>query len=250
MNILVPLAGRDESFIETFNDLKPFIDIHGTTLIEFTLGCLPFDIDKLIFVCLKEHDTKFKIGSRLKKIFGRDTKIILSETVTEGSACSALLVKDIINIKEDLLIDLSDIYFDPESLKQDVEAREESVKGIVPISRDTVMDKPWGYIYTDESGYVKELREKEITPESSNATLGLYYFTHGSDFVKYAEYMVKNNLRVQHNNLFHIGPVYNIFIKNNAKIATSDVKIISSLGSPAEILNFINSYRGYTGHKL
>lgn len=241
MNILVPLAGKDESFIEAFGDLKPFVDIHGTALIQFVLECLPYGLDRLIFVCLREHEKSFDVGERLKKIFGSGTRIVWADELTEGSACSALMAEKYIDNDEELLVDLADIYFDPKSLKKDLERKGTDVAGIIPIDRNTVQDRPWGYVYFDRQGRVKELREKELKPKSTNATLGLYNFSRGSDFVRYTRRMIAEGRRVPYNNLFYVGPVYNLFIGDGKKIATSDVKILHVFGSVSDVNGFLET---------
>ena len=45
---------------------------------------------------------------------------------------------------------------------------------------------------------------------------GIYFWKKGSDYVKYAERMINNNLRI--NNEFYICPVYNEAIKDKKKI--------------------------------
>lgn len=240
MNILVPLAGKDESFINSFGDLKPFIEINGIPLIQFVLCCLPFNLDKLIIVCLREYETKFRTDSRLRKIFGHNTRIVWADKLTEGSLCSALLAQEYIDNDEDLLIDLADIYFDPLNLKNDIARNKQLVAGIIPINRDTIIDRPWGYVYFDNQGMVKELREKEINPQGNNATLGLYYFSQGRDFVKYAKLMMTRNERVTYNNLFYIAPVYNLIINDGKSISACETKILHLFGKPADVLAFIN----------
>lgn len=241
MNIVVPLAGKDDSFINVFGDLKPFVDIKGTPLIELTLRCLPFRLDKAIFVCLREDEKRLNVGSRLKNIFGHDIEVVFSEGPTQGSACSVLLGEKYIDNNEELLVDLADVYFNPLSLQSDIKRKKHDIAGIIPICRDAIQDKPWGYVYFDEHDIVKELREKEIKPSSGNATLGLYYFSRGSDFVKYTKRMISENERVPYNNLFYVGPVYNLLVEDGKKVTACDIKILHVLSSVNEIKRFIET---------
>ena len=48
-------------------------------------------------------------------------------------------------------------------------------------------DPKWSYIRYDEEGFVTLVREKEVI--SNQATVGIYNYRHGSDFVKYAKRM-------------------------------------------------------------
>jgi NDP-sugar pyrophosphorylase family protein len=240
MNILVPLAGKDESFVEAFGDIKPFVKISGTPLIEFVMKCLPYALDRLIFICLREHEKRFDIVTRLKRIFGEHTRVVWAERLTEGSACSALLAAEYVDNDEELLVDLADIYFDPLSMRNDIVAKGPEVSGVIPICRDTVQDKPWGYVYFDKQGYVNELKEKEVNPVGRDATLGLYHFARGADFVRYTRQMINENRKVSYSSLFYTGPVYNLLIEDGKKVITCDTKIKSVLGSVEEVKRFIN----------
>jgi choline kinase len=241
LNIVVPLAGKDDSFVERFGDLKPFVDVNGTSLIELTLKCLPFENSRLVFICLAEENKKYDAESRLKNIFGNDISVLVTERQTDGSLCSALLAADLIDSEEDLLIDLADVYFDPLSLKEDIENKDPSIKGIIPICGNTVQNKPWGYTYLNAENLVERVSEKELDPSCKNATLGLYYFSHGKDFVKYAKDMIKRNLRVPYNNLFYVAPLYNLFLDNKEKVGIAYTKILNLLGTPDEVKEFLES---------
>ena len=50
----------------------------------------------------------------------------------------------------------------------------------------------------------------------------MYYWKHGEDFVKYAEQMIKKNVRV--NNEFYVCPVYNEAIKDKKIIKIKNIE--------------------------
>ena len=64
----------------------------------------------------------------------------------------------------------------------------------------------WSYAKCDDQGFVTEVAEKKVI--SKNATVGVYYWKHGSDYVNSAEKMIEKNIRV--NNEFYVCPVYNL----------------------------------------
>ena len=66
----------------------------------------------------------------------------------------------------------------------------------------------------NEYGFASEVAEKN--PISDMATVGFYYWKKGKDFVKYAEEMIKKDIRV--NNEFYVCPVFNQAIKDDKKI--------------------------------
>ena len=87
----------------------------------------------------------------------------------------------------------------------------------------------------DENGYVTEVAEKN--PISDIATVGVYFWKKGSDYVKYAEEMIKENIRV--NNEFYVCPVFNEAIKDNKKIRTFDIEKMWGLGTPEDLNVFL-----------
>jgi hypothetical protein len=94
----------------------------------------------------------------------------------------------------------------------------------------------WSYIRFDENGYVTEVREKEVI--SNEATVGIYNYKHGSDFVKYANQMIEKNIRV--NNEFYVAPVYNEMIADGKKIVFHNVgEKMHGLGTPEDLNAFI-----------
>jgi hypothetical protein len=89
----------------------------------------------------------------------------------------------------------------------------------------------WSYAKTDNNGFVLEVAEKKTI--SDIATVGIYYWKKGSDFVKYAEQMIDKNIRV--NNEFYVCPVYNEAILDGLKFKTFDVPKMWGLGTPEDL---------------
>jgi hypothetical protein len=101
-------------------------------------------------------------------------------------------------------------------------------------------DSPkWSYIKFNDSYHVVEVREKEVI--SSEATVGIYAFSRGKDFVSAANLMIQKDLRV--NGEFYIAPVYNELI-HQGKIVTfqnigTDSNQMNGLGTPEDLELFI-----------
>ena len=87
----------------------------------------------------------------------------------------------------------------------------------------------------DGNGFVTEVAEKN--PISSDATVGIYHWKRGSDWVKYAEQMIEKNIRT--NNEFYVCPVYNEAIQAGLKIKSSLVDEMWGMGTPEELHNFL-----------
>ena len=96
----------------------------------------------------------------------------------------------------------------------------------------------WSFAKVDAKGLVTEVAEKN--PISNNATVGVYYWNRGSEYVKYAEQMIKKNIRVGKE--FYVCPVFNEAIKDKKKIKIEEVKNMWGLGTPEDLNNFLQRY--------
>ena len=82
------------------------------------------------------------------------------------------------------------------------------------------------------------VREKEVI--SSEATVGIYNYARGKDFVKYAQQMISKNIRV--NNEFYVAPVYNEMIEAGMKIGFYNVGTsMFGLGIPEDLKKFLKT---------
>ena len=98
----------------------------------------------------------------------------------------------------------------------------------------------WSYAKVDQDNQkVIEVAEKDVI--SNNATVGVYYWKKGSDFVKYTNQMISNNIRV--NNEFYVCPVFNQAIKDEKIIKISKVDSMWGLGTPEDLKNFADNYK-------
>ena len=97
----------------------------------------------------------------------------------------------------------------------------------------------WSYAKLDDKGFVSEVAEK--IPISEHATVGIYYWRHGADYVKYANQMIKKDIRV--NNEFYVCPVFNEAIKDGKKIKISGIEAedMWGLGTPEDLNYFLNN---------
>jgi dTDP-glucose pyrophosphorylase len=92
----------------------------------------------------------------------------------------------------------------------------------------------WSFAKVDENGFVTEVAEKN--PISDIATVGYYYYKHGSNFVKYAEQMIEKDVRV--NGEFYICPIFNELIADCKKIKTFDIPKMWGIGTPTDLQYF------------
>ncbi len=193
MKVLIPMAGEGSRFAkEGYTFPKPLIEVNGKPMIQAVVENLDFDAE-YIFLVRKKHLEKYDgLQSTLDRITNGRYKLVEVDGLTEGAACTALLAKEYIDNDEDLLIANSDqiIEYEPENFKL---FKNLSLCDSMVYTFNAVHPK-WSFVKTNSRGYVVEVAEKR--PISNIATCGIYWYKRGSDFVKYAEQMIKKDIRV------------------------------------------------------
>ena len=230
LNILIPLAGRGSRFAKQgYLFPKPLIEVDGKPMIQTVIENLSIDAN-YIFIVLKEHIEKYNLNYVLKNIKNK-CKIVVCNSVTEGAVCTTLLAKEYINNSTPLLMANSDQIIEWDSSEVMYSFNNSRIDGGI-LTFESSHPK-WSYAKTDSNNVVLEVAEKK--PISKKATVGIYFWKLGSDYVKYAEQMISKDIRV--NNEFYVCPVFNEAIADKKVIVTRDVKGMWGIGTP-EDLNF------------
>ena len=236
MNVLIPMAGNGSRFAQAgYTFPKPLIEVHGKPMIQVVVENLAVDAN-YIFVVQKSHREKYNLDSMLSLICP-GCKIVEVDSVTEGAACTVLLAKEFIDNDEPLVIANSDQFIEWNSLEFFYKMNEQNLDAGIVSFRAT--HPKWSYAKVDDSGFVTEVAEKN--PISDIATVGVYYWKQGKDFVKYAESMILKDIRV--NNEFYVCPVFNEAISDGLKIKTFDVPKMWGIGTPEDLNYFLENYK-------
>ena len=139
---------------------------------------------------------------------------------------------------------LTNYYPDGKKLKDMLEElrKDEKLKGIEkPYFRrifliDDFTASGKSFIRYDEQRMVTMVREKEVI--SNEATVGIYNYRHGKDFVAAAHQMIDQNIRV--NGEFYVAPVYNEMIRDGKKITFHNIgEHMYGLGIPEDLEAFV-----------
>lgn len=232
LNIVIPMAGRGSRFANAGYKLpKPLVPIHKKSLIEcVTENIRPRCEHQFIYICLKEHIREYNLENRLEHI-APGCRIVEVDRVTEGAACTVLLAQKYIDNEDMMMIANSDQYVEVDIDKY-IEAIQENDGLIMTMKAD---HPKWSYIKYDENGKVTLVREKEVI--SDMATVGIYNYRRGADFVKYAQQMIDKNIRV--NNEFYVAPVYNEMIEAGMSITYFSIGSVEDgmygLGTPEDL---------------
>jgi len=235
MNVLIPMAGAGSRFQQAgYTFPKPLIDVKGKPMIQVVVENLGINAN-FIFVVQKEHREKYNLDTLLNLI-APNSKVVEVDGLTEGAACTALLAKEYIDNDNPLFFANSDQFVEWDSTEFMYKMNETDADGGIVSFRAT--HPKWSFAKVDESGLVTEVAEKN--PISDIATVGYYYWKHGSDFVKYAEEMIEKDIRV--NNEFYVCPVFNQAIEGGKQIRTFDIPKMWGLGTPEDLKYYLENY--------
>ena len=230
MNIVVPMAGAGSRFEKAgYSFPKPLIEVKGQPMIAKVVENLDLQ-GTYIFLVQKAHYQQYNLESLLKMI-APGCKIVQIDGVTEGAACTVLKAKEFIDNNEQLIIANSDQWIKWNSFES-ISSFNDADGGILTFKS---VHPKHSFAKVDGHGYVTEVAEKN--PISSDATVGIYHWKRGSDWVKYAEQMIEKNIRT--NNEFYVCPVYNEAIQAGLKIKAGLVDEMWGMGTPEELNNFL-----------
>lgn len=235
LNIVVPMAGRGSRFANAgYQVPKPWIEVYGHPMIEYVVkNITPNCSHRFLFICQQEHLQNYDAQARLEKM-APGCEVIAIDHITQGAACTVLLAEKWIDHADALMIANSDQFVDT-----DINAYLEKMgmnDGLIMTM--PAQDPKWSYIQYDANGFVTLVKEKEVI--SNQATVGIYNYQHGCDFVQYAHQMIEKDIRV--NNEFYVAPVYNEMIEAGKKIIYSDVgQHMYGTGTPEDLKQFMQT---------
>ena len=238
LNIVIPMAGAGSRFaLAGYTDPKPLIRIHGTPMIQVVIDNLrPAVPHRFVFICQRSHVQAYGLEPLLAQ-WAPGCVVRQLDGVTQGAACTVLTARDLIATRDPLMIANSDQFIDAaiDDYLRDMERP--GVDGLIMTMKAD--DPKWSFVELGPGGFVRRVVEKEVI--SDEATVGIYNFRHGADFVRAAECMIARDLRV--NGEFYVAPVYNLLIEQAARIAIHNVGSVGrgmhGLGTPADLERFV-----------
>ena len=236
MNVLIPMAGAGSRFEQAgYTFPKPLIEVNGKPMIQVVVENLNIDA-KHIFIVQKEHYEKYNLKYLLNLITNNNCEIVQVDGITEGAACTTLLAKQFIDNDEPLVMANSDQFVEWDSNEFMYSMTADDVDGGI-LSFEATHPK-WSFAKLNDDGFVSEVAEKK--PISNIATVGVYYWKKGSDYVKYAEQMIDKDIRT--NNEFYVCPVFNEAIGDDKKVKVFPIDKMWGLGTPEDLERYLNDF--------
>lgn len=240
LNIVIPMAGAGSRFANVgYKDPKPLITIHNVPMIRLVIENLtPQCEHRFIFITQKSYADGYHLREMLRK-WAPGSEVLELDGITAGAACTVLAAKYLINNDNSLMIANSDQYVDIDINHYLSYEKENELNGLIMTMKGS--DPKWSFVGLDSLNLVTNVVEKQVI--SDEATVGIYNFSKGSDFISAAEEMINNNERV--NGEFYVAPVYNKLIKNGNKIGIynigSENNGMYGLGIPSDLQLFLNN---------
>lgn len=238
LNIVIPMAGAGSRFaVAGYKDPKPLIQIHGVPMIRLIIENLKPSIShRFIFICQREHVLAYELKDKLGD-WAPGCEILELDGLTKGAACTVLKAKSLINSDHPLMIANSDQYVDI-AIDNYLDAMSKNyLDGLIMTM--TTTDPKWSFVKLSSENLVLDVVEKKAI--SNEATVGIYNYKHGKDFVNAAEKMIELNQSV--NGEFYVAPAYNLMIQENRKIGIFNIGAegagMYGLGIPSDLDLFL-----------
>lgn len=241
INVLIPMAGAGSRFSKAgYSKPKPFIDVAGKPMIVRVLENLAMPDARYILVAQREHvqaeaDLVREIENNYPATF------VDIDGLTEGTACTVLHARSLINNDTPLLIANSDqiVDFEVQDFVKDCKAR--GLDGSILTFQDKTRDPKWSFARIDEKGLVLEVKEKQAISEF--ATVGIYLFSRGASFVDATIEMLLKQDRV--NGEYYTCPVYNYLIKSGGDVGVYDIPVAAmhGIGTPNDLSAYLQLAR-------
>ena len=237
MNVLIPMAGAGSRFANAgYTFPKPLIEVNGKPMIQVVVENLNIEA-QYTFIVQKEHYERYSL-QYLLNLIAPNCNIVQVDGLTEGAACTTLLAKEFINNDAPLVMANSDQFVEWNSNECLYAFNADGIDGGILTFKAT--HPKWSYAKVGSDGFVSEVAEKK--PISDNATVGIYFWKKGSDYVKYAEQMIAKNIRT--NNEFYVCPVFNEAIQDGKKVRIKNIKGMWGIGTPEDLNYFLEHYKG------
>ena len=238
MRILLPMAGAGKRFQECgYDKPKPLIDVNGKAMIERVVENLGLEND-YIFILQEEHYDQYAVQLENAWRNVNSRRLVFTNGLTQGAACTALLAEQYIDDFDPLMIANCDQIMEYNRQEFYDWFYTAEVEGAVFTFNSR--SPKHSYVRLDEDGkYIVEVAEKQVI--SNIATVGVYCWRRGTDFVHAAGKMIKNNVRT--NNEFYIAPSINQNLNDGAQFETYHIRRHHPIGTPEELIKYLN-YKG------
>jgi dTDP-glucose pyrophosphorylase len=247
VNVLVLMAGSDTRFAEAgYTFPKNLVEVDSLSLAEHvvknTASLRGLGKVRFLFAVRREENDRHHTGAMLQLLVP-DAVLLSVPALTAGAACTALLAVEHVDNDDPLLIANGDVIVDADLAAVVSEFQRRDLDGGIIVFRSA--HPRWSHVRCNAEGFVVEAAEKR--PISDLATVGLYYFRRGRDFVRAAKESIRKDAHV--NNAFFVCPCYNELVLDQKKIGIHEIPTVAyhSLATPEGLQAYGEFLRGHRG---
>lgn len=237
VTVVIPMAGNGSRFSQAgYKKPKPFIDVAGKPMIARVLENINITNAEYILIALEDHLKQDPESVKwLEKNY--PIKFLSINKMTEGTACTLLHARQWIDHERPLIIANCDQIVDVSLQDFFDDCFQRNLDGSILTFIDSEKNPKWSFAKVDSNGFVQEVREKQ--PISNMATVGIYLFRKGKDFVASATDMIAHNDRV--NNEFYTCPTFNYALKQGKKVGIYPIEASSmhGIGTPEDLTTYL-----------
>lgn len=234
MNILILAAGRTPADVKDIEFPLCLTEFDGVPLIEGIARKLqPLGAPRTILAMPEQDIATFHLDNIAKLLFPQAT-MVRTQAATRGAACTALLAIEHINNNDELLIVSANELVDVD-LARIIQGFRENRLDAGTITFPSIHPR-YSYVRTNDEGLVIEAAQKK--PISRQATVGIFWFARGSDFVEAAKRLISKDASTD--GMYFICPTFNELILKQARIGATqiDAKLYHPLKSERQINQF------------
>ena len=237
MNIIIPLGGKGERFINSgYKEPKPLIKILNKEMIFYLLDNLNLLNEDKIFIIYNIELENFNFETIIKKKYNQINFIKLNyqtSGATETIKLGINTIKNISNYTKCVVLDCDTFY------------THDILSGIRNINENMICytkrcDEPPIYSYLELDTHNNVLNIQEKIKISSCANTGCYVFNDINTLYKYCNYVLDNNIKFK--NEAYTSCVISEMLKDKIIFKGHEIneQYVFSLGTPNEVNNFIN----------
>lgn len=255
MYVIIPMTGYGSRFVAAgYKELKPFIPIMETPIIEWIVKRMyPADTD-FIFVCRGEHLSEDPAMRERLMALAPAAKIVAIENwVKKGPVYDVLRayreLKDSgqIDVNAPCIINYCDFYMTWDFQGFADMAKERNCDGSVPcytgFHPNLLPQKNYyASCLTDEEDNLIEIREKysfEEDKTKAKHSPGVYYFKNGGIMEKYCQILTEHE-ECAINGEFYASLPYNFMVRDGLKVwVPTNVEYFCQWGTPEDMEEFV-----------
>jgi len=243
MEIVVLMAGEGKRFTDVYGDVyKPFVEVKGKTILEWTLLSIPFKDHHLNFTIQEKHDDKFDVVRRLIDTFGENIFICSMDRLTRGNLETAfnttlnMFDEGYLNSDNEILFLDADNLYNGDDLFNFIENKKKITDNFAVLTGFEPLDDSakWCFfkLNRDEVTGVYE-KDSAALKSGGKPMVGVFYFSNVEQFLDSADKTLKGDNTV--NGEYYLSSVIKTYLRDGIPVFGKIVDGVVPLGTPEDM---------------